>query len=385
MIVTYLFSSPEGDVLLDPEDLSRPFLLAPEKAHPHLTLGDYFDTLRECILENGGELLKGALKSHSHRNFNPEEIQKIQIRSEKHGVLYHLASVEVLGQEERVKFTMSTAVSREGQECILREHDILHRLNRHFRFSFLPEVYGFRKMVCHRAPGVNEEMLMLAAQWFEDYHEWHVTGDPLDLERKIEIWDLKRGPRYASPEEAFLIIEECTKILTLYYDFENFSQIGSWHHAAGDFIVKCPQDGKPEVRLTTVRKYAPLMAAFSARDMDPTTALIYFFLDTTVKMRLDRLDGVGETVWLGDFAVGATVKGFLDGLNELETENEDAAGSRADSFLSLLKSFDTSEVAQIFVPLLDHYADQNSMDMDLIGNHIADHISLLHQALQDFH
>jgi hypothetical protein len=385
MIVTYLFSSPEGDLLLAPEDLSRPFLLAPEKAHPHLTLGDYFDAIRECILEDGGELLKGALKSPSHGNFDLEEMEKILIRSEKHGVLYHLASVEVLGREERVKLTVSTAVSQEGQDCILEEHDILHRLNRHFRFSFLPDIYGIRKMVCHTARGVNVDMVMLAAQWFEDYHEWHVTMDPLDRGQKIAIWDLKRGSRYASAEQAFGIIMDCAKILTLYYDFKNFSQIGAWHHAAGDFIVKCPQNGKPEVRLTTVRKYRPLMAAFSAEDMDPTIALIYFFLDITVKMRLDRLEGVGETVWLGDFAVAATVKGFFDGLRELETEKDDATGARAESFLSLLKSFDASELTQVFVPLLDHYAEQNSMDTDLLSTRVADHISLLHQALQDFH
>ncbi|MCF8127168.1 MAG: hypothetical protein K9N10_01535 [Deltaproteobacteria bacterium] len=385
MIVTYLFSSPEGDISLDPEDLSRPFLVAPEKAHPHLTLGDYFDTLRNCILEDEGKLLKRALKSASHKNFNLEEIQKIQIRSEKHGVLYHLASVEVITTKIAVKFTLSTAISQKGQDCILREHHILDRLNRHFQFSFLPEIYDIRKMTCRATTGRPVEMVMLAAQWFEDYHEWHVTRDTSNDRQKIEIWDLKRGPRYASSGEASLIIEECSKILALYYDFINFNHIGAWHHAAGDFIVKCPRGHKPEVKLTTVRKYAPLMPGFFEKKGNPAIAFVYFFLDTTLRMRLDRLDGVGEMVWLDDFAVAATVKGVFEGLRPGEPKGDDNAGKRADHLLSLLQSFDKTEFAQIFDPLLAHWAPQGSNEMDLISAHIADHTRSLHRALQDFH
>jgi hypothetical protein len=223
---------------------------------------------------------------------------------------------------------------------------------------------------------------MLAAQWFEDYHEWHLAVDPIDGRQKIKIWDLKSGPRYASTMEASTIIEECSRILTLYYDFEDFGHIGAWHHAAGDFIVNTQRNGKLNVRLTTVRKYEPQPAT---EDAGPMIAVIYFFLDTTVKMRLDRLDGVGETVWLGDFAVTATVKGFFEGLRAREIKGDGAAGVQVADLLSLLQSFDKPELNQVFEPLLAHYAAQNSNGMGLISAHIADHISFLRQALQDFH
>ncbi len=382
MIVTYLFSSPEGDIPLDPEDLSRPFLVTPEKVHPHLTLGNYFDTVKACILKDRGELLKCALKSRSHEDFSLEDVRKIQIRSEKHGILYHLASVEVFMVETHVKFTLSTAISGKGVECIMHEHNILDRLNRNSELSFLPEIYGIRKMTCHTAQGKTEEMVMLAAQWFEDYHEWHMAVDPADGRQKIQIWDLKRGPRYASTTEASIIIEECSKILTLYYDFGDFSHIGAWHHAAGDFIVNTQRCGKLNVRLTTVRKYAPQPAT---EDANPMIAIIYFFLDTTIHMRLDRLDGVGETVWLDDFAVTATVKGFFEGLRTRETKGSGVVGAQAADLLSLLQSFDRPELDQVFEPLLADYAAQDSNGMDLISAHIDDHISFLCQALQDFH
>ncbi|MBW2710112.1 MAG: hypothetical protein JRD04_12810, partial [Deltaproteobacteria bacterium] len=328
MIVAYLFSSPEGDISLGPEDLSRSFLITPEKTHPHLTLGDYFDAVKACILDNQGELLNRALKIKSHEDFSLENVQKIQIRSEKHGILYHLTSVEVFMGETHVKFTLSTAISGKGVACIMHEHDILDRLNRNSEFSFLPEIYGIKKMTCHTAQGKTEEMVMLGAQWFEDYHEWHMAVDPADGRQKIQIWDLNRGPRYASATEASIIIEECSKILTLYYDFGDFSHIGAWHHAAGDFIVKCHRDDRLDVRLTTVRKYAPLPVT---EDASPMISIIYFFLDTTIHMRLDRLDGVGETVWIDDFAVTATVKGFFEGLRARgETKGDGVEGVGAD-------------------------------------------------------
>ena len=137
MIVRYLFSSPEGDISLEAKDLSRPFLITPEKAHPHLTLGNYFDAMKACVLKNQGELLKRALKDQWHKDWRLDDVEEIKIRSEKHGILYHLASVEVSLREICAKFTLSTAVSRAGMACLVREHDILDRLNRTFQLRFL--------------------------------------------------------------------------------------------------------------------------------------------------------------------------------------------------------------------------------------------------------
>ena len=385
MIVEYLFSSPEGDIPLEAKDLSRPFLITPEKAHPHLTLGNYFDAMKACVLKNRGELLKHALKDKWYKDWCLDEVAKIKIRSEKHGILYHLASIEVFIKEIRVKFTLSTALSNAGIECLVREHDILDRLNRTFGFSYLPEIYGIREMTCRTTQGTTEKMVMLSAQWFEDYHEWHLAMDPTAGSRKIKIWDLKRGHRYASFTEAARIIGESSKILALYYDYEDFSRIGSWHHAAGDFIVNTRGDGRLNVRLTTVRKYEPLMTGFSERNVNPMIAMIYFFLNTTLHMRLDRLDGVGETVWLDDFAVPAAIKGVFKGLHEREAMGDGASGVQAAELLSLLKSFDGPELERIFEPLMDHYATEDPDGMAFMSVRMDEHLNVLRQALQDFH
>ena len=385
MIVQYLFSSPEGDIPLEQANLSKPFLITPGKAHPFLTLGDYFNVLEACVLKNRGEFLERALKDKCHKDWRLENVEKIKIRSEKHGILYHLASVEVFIKEIRVKFTLSTALSRSGIECLVREHDILEHLNRTFGFPFLPEIYGIQEMACVTGQGTTEKMVMLSAQWFEDYHEWHLSMDPADGSRKIKIWDLKTGHRYASYTEAFRIIEECSKILALYYDYEDFCRIGAWHHTAGDFIVNIQGDGRLNVRLTTVRKYEPLMAGFSEKNVNPIIAMVYFFLDTTIHMRLDRLDGVGETAWLDDFAVPAAITGFFKGLYERETIGKGASGVQAARFLSLLQSFDRPELERVLEPLMEHYANQDSVGTAFMSAHMGDHISVLRQALQDFH
>ena len=380
MIVSYLFASPEGDIPLEPGDLSKPFRITPEKTHPVLTLGNYFDSLKACILKNRGELLQRILKDGRH--WRLEDVWKIKIRSEKHGILYHLASVEVFMKETRTKFTLSTAISRKGIECLVREHDTLAHLNSAFDLSFLPEIYGIRELAYQTKQGTAEKMVILIAQWFEDYHEWHMAMDPTDGRQKNQIWDLKRGHRYASSTEAFHIFEESSKILALYYDGRDFSRIGAWHHAAGDFIINAREDGGINVRLTTVREYEPLLETENA---GPMIAMVYFFLDTTVRMRLDRLDGVGETVWVDNFAVTATVKGFIEGLRAREIKGNGVAGIRAADLLSLLQSFDKPELGQVFESLLTHYAARGSNDIGPISAHIADHISCLRQALQDFH
>jgi hypothetical protein len=385
MIVEYLFSSPEGDIPLQPEDLSRPFLITLEKTHPHLTLGNYFDAMKSCVLKNQGELIRCAMKNKWQKDWPLNSVEKIKIRSEKHGIFYHLASVEVFLAEIRTKFTLSTAVSSAGIDCLMRERDILDRINRTFRLPYLPEIFGMREMNWSTDLGTREKMIMLSARWFEDYHEWHLADDPVDGRRKIQIWDLKRGTRYASSAEAVHIIKEVSKILTLYYNYGNFSQIGSWHHAAGDFIVNTGEDGKLRVRLTTVRKYEPLLASFGEDDFNPMIAMFYFFLDTTIRMRLDRLDGVGEMVWMDDFALPATIKGFFEGLKERESQKNGAATVQAKDLLALLKSLDKPEIERILEPLMAHYATEASIEVALINDHMDHHISVLRQALQDFH
>lgn len=382
MIIQYLFSSPEGDITLGPEDLKRAFLITPSQGHPFLTLGDYFNSIKTFILMDQARqsVFSSGVGPKTSADF--DDIRKILIRSEKHGVMYHLASVEIFLKAQRLKLAVSTAVSEDGRQWLGREYGILHSLNTSFKLPYLPKAFYKGKVTCQSGER-QETILMLLAEWFEDHHEWHLTIDQRDNMQKICIWDHKNGNRYASTEEAFEIIRQAAMILTLYYDMNNYCQIYPWHHAAGDFIVG-NTDGAVDVRLTTARGYRSLMDYFSEDIVNPVIAIIYFFLNMTVRMRLDRLDGVGDAAWAGDFSVEAATRGFFDALKIMEEKGRYLSG-RVEDLLSLLKSFKEEELGALFQSLSCSYQEDNPTDYSLIKANLKRHIRLLHHSVQDMH
>lgn len=390
MEIKYLFSSPEGDISLEPvedpvfggEDLARPFLLTPSEPHPFLTLGDYFESLKEFILKDHGESLVCVLRELLNREIDLGNIRKMLIRSEKHGALYHLASVEILIDDKRIKLSVSTAVSETGKAWLKDEYEMLISLNASLKLPYLPNVYFKGEVAAPAGKKRTETLAMFLGEWFEDYHEWHLSMDENDGKQKICIWDLRQGHRYASEKESYEIFRQASRILTLYYDTLSYKQIYPWHHAAGDFIVRT-RNTKIDVRLTTARKYQSIMDYFSEETVNPMIAVVYFFLNLTVRMRLDKLDGVGKTVWAGDFCVNAITEGFFDAIKVMEAEGGYPLG-RAEDLCSLLKSFGEEEIQNLFNPLHNWYQEGDPADFSVIQANLRSHVNLLCHALQDF-
>ena len=106
----------------------------------------------------------------------------------------------------------------------------------------------------------------------------------------------REGMRF---DNTFVTNSICTPsraaILTGYFDTRSFAQIYPWHPAAGDFIARIAGDGVA-VRLVAARQYGPLVGP---PDLPPEEALLFFFLNLTLRLRVDRLDGVGEVAWAG--------------------------------------------------------------------------------------
>jgi len=382
MIIKYLFSSPEGDISLTREDLAKPFLISPSERHPFLTLGDYFEALKAFIFKDHGEPLVRVLREVLNREIDLYNIRKMVIRSEKHGVIYHLASVEIFIDDKSIRLSVSTAVSETGKEWLADEYKILISLNASFKLPYLPKVYFKGEVAAPAGRKKTGTLAMFLGEWFENYYEWHISTDEDNKSHKICIWDRQNGNRYASGKEAFEIFRQASKILTLYYDANNFSQIYPWHHAAGDFIVNAGEN-KIEVRLTTARKYQSLMDSLLQGSADPMIAVVYFFLNLTIRIRLDRLDGVGETVWAGDFSVDAATEGFFWALRIMNREGRFNHGEVKD-FLSLMQSFEKGEIETLFQPLLGLYQDHSPADISVIQANLKPHVNRLYQTLQDF-
>ena len=154
---------------------------------------------------------------------------------------------------------------------------------------------------------------MFLGEWLEGYHEFHLSGEPAEMNSRLVVWDPVKGAHPLSKQQRIDIYRQIALILTAYYDLETFEQIFSWHNAAGDFIVKT-DGGQIDLRLITVRKYAPLFADVSGDADTILQALLIFWLNLSIRIRLDRLDGVGEFGCADDDMVDAALNGFFDGL-----------------------------------------------------------------------
>ncbi len=381
MIVEYLFSTSEGDLPAGEAELALPFKISPTKNHPSLTVKDYFDAVRAFILHGRGRPLRNLFEDKPDLQPSFEDIQKIRIRTEKHGVLYHIMSVELLSQRPPVKCSVSTAISKKGKEWLNREFDILNRLHRHSHSSYLPRPYFRGEVPCHSEKST-ETLSMMLCEWFEDYHEWHFSKDPSIGDYKICVWDSLNRNRFASPEQAFSILRQIARILTLYYEPDTFRQIYPWHHAAGDFIVKIAGD-RVDVKLTTARKYESYMDDFSTKNANSVIAILYFFMNLTIRSRLDRLDGVGEIYWAEDFSVLAATTGFFDAVNRMVSAGRLPMDHGKD-LLFLLKSFTLEELKKLFDSLIVLYHQDDPVEFEMIRMNLKSHVALLHRTLQEF-
>ncbi len=381
MLVSYFFSSPEGDVPIDDATFQRPLILSPFENHPFLTLGDYFDAVRGFILLDNGKHLAHLLTHLWDKKTEIKDIEKIIIRYEKYGSLYQIVSAEVFLQDQQIKFAVSTAVSGEAKETLNREFDLIQHLYYQKGLPYLPRAY-YRQPITLIRDEMTETFLMTMSQWFENYHEWHFTKDEKNVERII-IWDMEGGGyRFASDHEFYEIIRQISRILTLYYSFDTCCRIYPWHHGAGDFVVKTADDGSIDVRLVTVRGYEPIVLSGSKERADSLNAFMLFLFDISVKMRLDKLEGVGEPYWAEASILKAVLEGFLDTLKMKELENNNL-DLKADSFINTLKSISEDEIRTYFSLWIDQYRTQDPSDFTVIERQIDNHIADVYRIFQN--
>ncbi|MGW8186753.1 MAG: hypothetical protein ACWGNK_05790, partial [Desulfobacterales bacterium] len=162
------------------------------------------------------------------------------------------------------------------------------------------------------------------------------------------------------------------------YDLETFEQIFSWHNAAGDFIVKT-DGGQIDLRLITVRKYAPLFADASG-DVDTIVqAMLIFWLNLSIRIRLDRLDGVGEFGWADDDMLDAALTGFFDGL-ALQVRFGRIPADLPDLFAGYLKTVSPNESDTLLEAVAGRLKCHPS-ERALIRKHLKRHSEKMVQAI----
>jgi len=309
----------EGDVIWwTPIPLSRHQSAITFKSDRDIFInhGDYFTAARDFLERERCKSITHSVSQYLHRNISSQEIEEIRIFLEKHGEFYHPAKVEAVLQDVKIPFVLNVAVSDNGKRYAQREYRLLKMLDTEYPDSFIPKVYAlgtvFTKMD-------QVEIRMFLGEWFEEFNEFHMSFDPDDKKYKIIVWDHEHGNFFLTTQQTIDLYRQASKILTCYYNIETFEQIFSWHHGAGDFVLKCKKDDI-ELKLVTVRQYRSMYENNIVSESIESDsewileALLVFFFNMAIKMRIDRLDGVGEIVWSDDVALKGILKGFFEGL-----------------------------------------------------------------------
>jgi hypothetical protein len=371
--VKHLVPSPRGHILADDRTCQTRMRLtrcAPDPAHGRaVTYGQYFKGITDVISKDGYTLLVNATGKQLGENISLSDIEEILIYAEKHGSDYHPARIEVRLDEVCASFVMNVAITARGKTRLYPEFAVLQHLNSKHGFPFLPTVY-------FQDEALPPSMLMFLADWFQGYHEFHLSMDE-DGSEKLVLWDTEKNLCHLSWSQAWQIYSLAARILTLYYDIETFEQIFPWHHAAGDFVVKT-QEKSVDVRLVTARQYAPMLER--SEGVSVHEALLLFLLNLSVRMRLDRLDGVGAVAWADDDCLDATLEGFAAGLRIKQTKGSIDA-EFVNGFMQYLSSLAKEDLSHTFHALIDA-CDQTAPDIPVIREHLERHISNFHSGLE---
>jgi hypothetical protein len=305
-----------------------------------ITYGDYFTAIKHFIERNDYTDLIRAVNDCIGRSVTERDLGTLHVTLEKHGQYYHPARLTVDVQGRLLSFVINVAVTPIGCSFLRQDFENIRLLNHRYPYPYLPQVYAHGTA----SAGSNHisDIEMFLGQWLDGFLEFHLSGEPIIGNDQLLVWDPKTGAQRLSDFDRIQVYRKAAQILTTYYNLETFEQIFAWHHAAGDFVLRA--DGQYiEVRLVTVRNYRPLFEGLG-NDIDVMIhALLFFLLNLSVKMRLDRIDGVGEFVWANEDIVAATLNGFLEGLF-LQVESERIPRELIGFFVDYMKSLTNGEL-----------------------------------------
>ena len=348
-----------------------------------VSYADYFQATRSFLESDSYEMITGAITQRLGHDVRPQDIDEIRISLEKHGQFYHPARVATILFEKQISFVLNVAISESGRRLIGREYQLLKRLNTAQSLPYLPQTYGFGRI---RGPqGLSFDMFL--GEWFEGYHEFHMSIDAADQKPKILVWDDARGRFFLSRGQMQQLYAEAAKILTGYYDLESFEQISAWHHGAGDFVVKIEND-KLQLKLVTVRQYAAAFDNANQAQSEPIEpqlilqALLVFFLNLSLRMRLDRLDGTGEMMWSDKAAVESTLIGFLEALS-IKPNIVALPDSALACFIAYLSACKHEDLLGLFQAIVDRF-NPKMPELPLIKKNISEHAETLYHIMGKF-
>jgi hypothetical protein len=338
---------------------------------------DYFRAARSFLENDMYAGISMAVAQKLQQDIKPQDIDEIRICLDKHGEFYHPARVDVIVRQTQLSFVLNVALSVRGKRFIKQEYQNLIKLNAEFPFYYLPQVYSQGDVFSQG----NTNICMFFGEWFDGFHEFHLSIDPASYKKKILVWDDLHVRYYLSADQTIKLYLEASKILTCYYNLISFENIFPWNHAAGDFVIRI-EDDRLELRLITVRGYSSMfkhLGNLKITDNDVELrlqAMLIFFLNLSIRMRFDRLDGVGEIVWADEPAVLGTLVGFFEAL-ALKPNNGALPDTPLTCFKFYLLSFTEADLHDLSKAIVSTF-NPNVTETMIVKQHLNEHVETLY-------
>ncbi len=343
---------------------------------------DFFEYAEAFIRRNNYGVLKKGLGFYFVKDIQCSDIRYIDISLEKHGAFYHPAKISVeLNKGDVVFFVLNTAVSDAGLSVIENEYNTMLKLNgqNQSACALIPKAFGMEKIYTEKGYAG-----FFLAEWFKDFHEFHITSSSSgSFRNNIGLWESNGDISIISSPDYLTIYEKASEILTEFYNPVTFEQVFPWHHAAGDFVIRKNEHGF-DVRLITTRNYGALFGSDSgSKDNNFLLyGLLFFLLNLSLRMRIDRIDGTGEYFFISSDIIPYILKGFFSALARKEL-NGVSKGKLADIFFEFLIGLSSGELYELFIMMIDSY-NSDAPDTILVHDNIEEHSAVLFQKISRY-
>ncbi len=336
-----------------------------------VSYSQYFSAVHRFCAVDGWARLADACSEKLQRSVTPNDISGPCIYLVKHGAFYHPSQLRLTVGDVPLSFVINVALSEQGRQALPREIRALNHLADKRPFGWYPKVY--------HATAENPPMFL--ADWFDGFHEFHLTRQTKTDELAIVVWDGANTPFLLSENQAMALYRKAAMILGASYDPITSCQVYPWHHAAGDFVVR--KDGDDvAVKLITVRDYAPLSgsAAEPASEREILETLMVFLLHLSVRMRLDRLDGVSAVVWAPESCLAPMIAGFFQGL-DLTARISGFPEGFSDMVHLYFSRFAPKDLLTMAHRLIGSVFDQRSEERRIVERHLNAHVGAISRLL----
>jgi hypothetical protein len=356
----------------------RAFGLSPDGGafDAHITYGDYFSAARDFLEQDQADALCCAVGRLAGLRVGPADVSRVAVYLVKHGAFYHPAWVQAKVCDRWWAMVLNVAVSANGRAILEHEFENLERLNREMTAPYWPRVFS---QGCGRTPGGNR-LPMFLGEWLDGFNEFHLSAGAGDNPARVVVWDDDQGKRNLTAFQVQELLRQAALILAYAYNPLTLEAVLDWHHAAGDFVVN--RDGVGlGVRLISVRRYAPMARIEQPDVADILDALLVYLVDISLRLRVDRSDGIGHAVCHPPQVMPAICLGFLQGIQA-------AAARRGlpEDFITIVRRFFALHDEQALLSMVDALLMKHASDDEtrsLLQSEAGAHASALAQVLAE--